>query len=37
LLGRLPTQPPCKGGTFFHVPRSLSVRDVLLGEILAKE
>lgn len=33
----LPTEPPCKGSTFkgpFHVPRSLSMCDILLGKIL---
>ena len=32
-----PTEPPCKGSTFkgpFHVPRSLIMADVLLGDIL---
>lgn len=32
-----PTQPPCKGSTFkgpFHVPRSLIMTDVILGQIL---
>lgn len=32
-----PTEPPCKGSTFkgpFHVPRSLMMADLLLGEIL---
>jgi len=34
-----PTEPPCKGSTFkgpFHLPRMLTMCDVLIGEILEK-
>ena len=34
-----PTQPACKGSTFkgpFHVPRCLSLVDIMIGEILEK-
>ncbi|MEE1284815.1 MAG: AGE family epimerase/isomerase, partial [Acutalibacteraceae bacterium] len=34
-----PTQPACKGSTFkgpFHVPRCLSLVDLMLGELLEK-
>ena len=35
----LPTMPPCKGSTFkgpFHLPRMLSMVDVMMTEILSK-
>ena len=35
----LPTMPPCKGSTFkgpFHLPRMLSMVDVMLGEIIGE-
>ena len=35
-----PTQPPCKGSTFkgpFHLPRMLSMVDIMIGQILDKD
>ena len=35
-----PTEPPCKGSTFkgpFHLPRMLSMVDIMIGQILDKE
>ncbi len=34
-----PTEPPCKGSTFkgpFHVPRCLTMLDIMLGQILER-
>ncbi len=34
-----PTQPPCKGSTFkgpFHLPRMLSMVDIMIGQVLDK-
>jgi len=34
-----PTEPPCKGSTFkgpFHLPRMLTMVDVMMGELLGE-